>query len=88
MIHPDEKRLLPLAKLRALLAQNSTDSIFEHNVLVNSIPKQWLEWLREEDNDVYIRPTCEAKLFDVKQKQVKKVLMTDKHSIVPNACNF
>ena len=87
MIHPDEKRLLSLVEISALIGQNSADSIFEYNTFVNSIPKQWFEWLGGEDNDVYIRPPCEAMLYNVQPKQVKKILTTNKQSIVPTACN-
>ena len=55
VIHPDEKRLLSLAEIRAPLGQTSADASFENNALVNSIPKQWFEWLRGENNDVYIK---------------------------------
>ena len=88
VIHPNVKRLLSLAETRALLGQNSTNQIFEYNALVNSIPKQWFEWLREEDHDVYVRPTCEPKLCYVKPKQIKKILITNRKSIVPTACHF
>ena len=89
MIHPDEKRFLSLVEIRALLGQNSADAIFEYNALVNAIPKQWFEWLRGENNDVYyIRPPCEAVLYNAKPKQVKKMLMTNKQNIVPTACHF
>ena len=78
VIHPDEKRLLSLVEIGAPLGQNSADSILEYNALDNRIPKQWCEWLRGENNDVYIRPPCEAMLCNVKPKQVKKILMANK----------
>ena len=87
MIHPDQKRLLSLVEIRTLLGQNSADAIFEYNALVNAILKQWFEWLRGENNDVYIRPPCEAVLYNAKPKQVKKILMTNKQN-VPTACHF
>ena len=52
------------------------------------MPKQLSKWLREEDNNVYLRPTRKAKLYDAKPKQVKKILMTNRQGIVPTACNF
>ena len=72
VIHPDEKRLFFLVEIRALLGQDSADAIFEHSALVNAILKQYFEWLRGENNDVYMRPPCEAMLYNVKPKQVKK----------------
>ena len=88
MIHLDEKRLLSLVEIRALRGQNSAKVIFEYNALVNAIPKQWFEWLRGEINDVYIRLPCEGMLYNVKAKQVKKILMTNKQNTVPTACSF
>ena len=88
MIHPYDKRLLSLAEIRALQEQNNGDSILEHRAFDNSISKQCFEWLREEDNDVYIRPVCEAKLYKVKPKQVQEILMTNRQSIVPAAYNY
>ena len=88
VIHLDEKRLLSLVEIRALRGQNSAKVIFEYNALVNAIPKQWFEWLRGEINDVYIRPPCEAMLYNVKPNQVKKILMTNKQNTVPTACSF
>ena len=60
--------------MRTLLGKNSRD-FFEHNGLVNVTLKQCFERFREEDNDVYITPTCEAELYNVKTKQIKKILM-------------
>ena len=86
VIHPNEKRLLSLIEIRALLGQNCADAIFEYNALVNAVPKP--KWLRGEHNDVYIRPPCKAVLYNAKPKQVKKILMTNKQNIVPTACHF
>ena len=45
--------------------------------------------LREEDNDVCIRPTWEANLYNLKLKQINTSMgNTNRHSILPNACNF
>ena len=55
-------RLLFSVEIGILLGQNSVNSVLEYNAFVNSRPKQWFGWLREEDNNVYhIIPACEAK---------------------------
>ena len=42
----------------------------------------------DEEEEVYIRPACEAKLYNVKPKQAKKILITNRQSIVWTACGF
>ena len=84
MILPGEKSLLSLIEIRALLGQNSAEAIFEYNAIVNAIPKQWFEWLRGENNDVYIRPPCEAMLYNVEPKQVKTNINDQPAKYCPN----
>ena len=43
----------------------------------------------EKDMCIYnIRPACEAKLYNIKPKQVKKILMTNGQSVLRTACSF
>ena len=88
VIHPKDKRLLSLAEIITVIGQNSAELIFEYNAMINAIPKQWFEWLGEKDHCPYVRPICEAKLYNVKPKQVKKILLTKRQNTIPTACRF
>ena len=88
VIHPKDKRFLSLAEIITLIGQNSAELIFEYNAMINAIPKKWFEWLGEKGQYLYTRPICEAKLYNVKPKQIKKILNTKTQTITPTACRF
>jgi hypothetical protein len=91
VINIKEKRLLSLEEIQTLTGQNTANTIFEYNALINAIPRSWLEWIQKiSETDSDQTRFCEASMYNTKPKDIKKILENKGRntSLSPHACDF
>ena len=88
IINCQEKRLLTVKEIQDLIGHNA-NIVFQHNALINAVPKQWISWLREEEvqqnDEMNVNPTCMAGMYNTKIRNIKKIDKAAKIPTVPIA---
>lgn len=90
IVQTTENRLLTLKEIQDIIGHYRAQAIFEYNALVNALPQQWKDWIKN-GNFTLNTPTeiHTACFFNTKIKNIKKVIANKcKHNITPYAHTF
>ena len=82
VINYADKRLLSMQEIQNLIGHNRARIVIDYNILINSIPKDWLRWIHLGEHETIIE-SCEASMFFTKPKIIKQLISLNKEIPVP-----